>query len=89
MHSALDNPGPVQEYLDKEITAGRVVQVTGADKALLHTSKFGVIPKGNQAGKSRLILDQFSPAGTSVNDGIETDLSVIRYTTLMMRSKQL
>ena len=39
MQSAIDNPGPVQEYLDKEIAAGRVVSVVEADQATVHTSK--------------------------------------------------
>ena len=82
MRSALDNPGPIQEYLDKEISAGRVMQVTCLDTAVVHTSKFGVIPKGNQVGKWRLILDISSPAGTSANDGIDKELCSIRYTTL-------
>ena len=47
----------------------------------MHTSKFGAIPKGNQTGKWCLILDLSSPAGTSVNDGIEKGLCSIQYTS--------
>ena len=82
MRSATDNPGPVREYLDKELAAKRVVEVTGPDIALIHTSKFGVIPKSNQVGKWRLILDLSSPLGVSVNNGIDKELCSMRYTTL-------
>ena len=45
----------------------------------LHVSKFGVIPKSNQPGKWRLILDLSSPNGCSVNDGIEKKVCSLQY----------
>ena len=36
MRSVLDNPGPVQQYFEKEIMAGRVVQVTGTNGVAVH-----------------------------------------------------
>ena len=69
MRSVLENPEPVQEYLEEEIMAVGVVQITGTNGVTIHTSKFGEIPKGNQAGMWRFILDLPSPAGTRVNDG--------------------
>ena len=45
----------------------------------LHISSFGVIPKRNQAGQWRLILDLSSPTGNSVNDGIPKDKFSVQY----------
>ena len=45
----------------------------------LHTSPFGVIPKGHQTGKWRLIVDLSSPHGESVNDGIDKELCMLSY----------
>ena len=42
-------------------------------------SRFGVIPKGHTPGRWRLILDLSFPEGSSVNDGIPSDLCSIRY----------
>ena len=61
---------------------GRVVEVLGPNATAVHTSKFGVIPKGNEIGKWRLILDLSSPVGTTINDGISKELCSMRYTTL-------
>ena len=45
----------------------------------LHFSPFGVIPKGHQTGKWRLIVDLSSPHGRSVNDGIDSELCTLSY----------
>ncbi len=41
----------------------------------LHISRFGVIPKGHNTGKFRLITDLSSPTGRSVNDGIDSNFA--------------
>ena len=82
LKSALDNPGPVEEYLHKELQMGRVQELPVLVSNKVHTSKFGVIPKSNQPGKWRLILDLSSPSGASVNDGISKDLCSMHYATL-------
>jgi len=46
----------------------------------LHISRFGVIPKGHNTGKFRLITDLSSPTGRSVNDGIDSELCSLVYT---------
>ena len=72
MRSVLDNASVVQEYLDKEVTLGRIVGPVSPEMVPVGTqlSAFGVIPKSNQPGKWRLIVDLSSPGGRSVNDGI-------------------
>ena len=70
MQSALDQPQVVRDYLATECSEGRVLgPLPPADFPYVHTSRFGVIPKGS-TGKWRLILDMSSPEGMSVNDGI-------------------
>ena len=45
-------------------------------------SRFGVIPKDNQPGKWRLILDLLSPKNHSVNDGIPKELCSMQYASV-------
>ena len=45
-----------------------------------HISRFGVIPKGHNTGKWRLILDLSYPPGESINDGIDPALCSLSYT---------
>ena len=64
-------PGNVfQEYLAKECSEGCVlVYLLPAILSQVHTSHFGVIPKGS-TGTWHLIVNMSSPEGMSVNDGI-------------------
>ena len=78
MSSALEQPQVIWEYLS--VARARswahwtfCVQV--------HTSQFGVIPKGT-TGKWHLILDMFSPEGRSVNDGIPEALYSLSYVSV-------
>ena len=48
----------------------------------LHVNRFGVIPKGHNTGKWRLITDLSFPQGSSVNDGIDATLCSLAYTTV-------
>ena len=74
MKSAVGQGEVVEKYLGEEQEAQRVL---GPFKHSLfpwvHVSPFGVIPKAD-LGKWRLILDLFSPHGSSVNDGIVKEL---------------
>ena len=45
----------------------------------LHFNRFGVIPKGHNMGKWRMITDLSFPHGRSVNDGIDSTLSSLSY----------
>ena len=48
----------------------------------VHFSPIGAIPKRNQPGKWRLIIDLSSPAGASVNDGMSPGLSSVSYVSV-------
>ena len=63
MPSALEQPQVVRDYLAKECSEGRVLgPLPPATLPQVHTSRFGVIPKGT-TGSWRLILDMSSPEG--------------------------
>ena len=84
MRSALDHPDVVQAYLDSECSRGRMLGPFSASaQASLppcHINRFGVIPKGRNTGKWRLITDLSFPPGLGVNDGIDRDLCSLTYT---------
>lgn len=48
----------------------------------VHISRFGIIPKGYNTGKWRLITDLSFPDGHSVNDGIDRNLCSLTYSTV-------
>ena len=78
--SAETNPDVVTAYLQEAVTVGRVfspLQVGSIPG--VQVSPFGVIPKSHTPGKWRLIVDLSSPKGSSVNDGISSDLFSLSY----------
>ena len=83
MQSALLHPEVVDKYLLAEMAEHRVMgpypksAIPGA-----HVSRFGVIPKGHQTNKWRLIVDLSHPKGRSINDGIPKDLCSMSYITI-------
>ena len=79
MQSALENPDVIERYLAKECELGRVAGPFASGSLPLHINRFGVIPKCNQAGKWRLIVDMSSPQDHSINDGIEPELCSLSY----------
>ena len=86
MFSALEHPDVVQAYLDTECARGRMLgPFFPADRPSLppcQVNRFGVIPKGRNTGKWRLITDLSFPPGASVNDGIAPDLCSLMYTSV-------
>ena len=84
MLSAMQHPEQIDEYLEKELRLGRMLgpfrDLGGLP--LVHISRFGVIPKGHNTGKWRLITDLSFPPGNSVNDGIDPAICSLRYTTV-------
>ena len=80
MQSALINPKLVEEYLEAEVQAGRIVWPL--DMPYVKSSRFGVIPNHNQPGKLQLSLDLSSPHNHSVNDGIMRALYSVKYATI-------
>lgn len=70
----------VSEYIRKEVGLGHF---TGPlPEAGIHVSPVGVIPKGHTPGKWRVITDLSSPAGGSVNDGIDPHVCSMTYITV-------
>ena len=79
MPSALERPEVVREYLATECSEGKVLGPLDPTKfPQIHTSRFGVIPKG-LTGRWWLIVDMSSPEGGSVNDGIPEELCSLSY----------
>ena len=48
-------------------------------RPLLHINRFGLIPKGHDSGKFRIITDLTFPHGASVNEGVCSDLVSLSY----------
>ena len=73
----------MDDYLKSELLSHRVAGPF--DKKLckhFHISRFGVIPKRNQPGKWRLIVDLSHPKHRSINDGIPKHLCSLSYITV-------
>ena len=84
MGSAQLHPEIITEYIEKELSLGRMLGPFPASFLTpeLHVNRFGVIPKGHNSGKWRLITDLSFPPGQSVNDGVDPDLCSLSYTTV-------
>ena len=83
MLSALQHPEVVESYLEKECSLQRMLGPFPPETLpRLHINRFGVIPKGHNTGKWRLVTDLSYPPGASVNDGIDPDLCSLSYTTV-------
>ena len=78
MSSARFHPQQIQEYIEREVAAGRVIG-TLLDTTTVQISRFGVIPKPHKPGKLRLITDLSSLERTSGNDGIDPQLCSVTY----------
>ena len=83
---AIPHEDVVQNYLEREVSLGRMHCVGEAAKGQLQVqiSPLGMIPKKNKLGKWRLIVDLSSPKGHSVNDGINLEYCSLEYTTVDM-----
>ena len=84
MPSAELHPQVVTDYITKKLTQGRLIGPIPDPYLLpsLHISRFGVIPKGHNTGKWRLITDLSYPPGVSVNNGIDKSLCSLEYMTV-------
>ena len=77
------NPSVVDSYIAEEVAMGKLHQATPqAITEGIHISPIGIIPKRNQPGKFRLIVDLSSPQGFSVNDSIDPHLCTLKYTSV-------
>ena len=84
MPSATLHTDVITEYLEKELSLGRMLGFFPPELILheLQINRFGVIPKGHNTGKWRLITDLSFPPGQSVNDGIDPEFCSLTYTTV-------
>ena len=83
LEGALTHPQVVEVYLKEELSLGRVVgPLPPSLHAGCHVSRFGVIPKGHQQEKWRLIVDLSYPKGHSINDGIPKHLCSLKYISI-------
>ena len=84
MPSASQHPDVIMGYIEKELSLSRMLGPFQSTEGLppLQINRFGVIPKGHNTGKWRLITDLSFPREHSVNDGIDPSLCSLCYTTI-------
>ena len=83
LKSALDHPTVIDDYLQHELLLGRISGPYLPSMCPdVHINRFGVIPKNNQPDKWRLVTDLCYPSGSSVNDGIPSELCSLTYVTI-------
>ncbi|XP_065908270.1 uncharacterized protein [Dysidea avara] len=83
LQSAADYPAIVDEYLHKELSLGRISgPYPPSTFPGVQINRFGVIPKNHQQDKWRLITGLSHPSGSSVNDGIPSQLCTLTYVTV-------
>ena len=83
--SAYYHPREIEEYITKEIAANNFISPltsrSPSNGQMLQINQIGVVPKGHNSGKWRIIMDLSFPPGWSVNDGIAGDKCSLEYTT--------
>ena len=82
---AYSHPEVVTDYLQVEQVAGRMLgplPATLSNGQAVQINRVGMVPKGHNAGRWRLITDLSYPPGRSVNDGIDPGLCSLEYTSV-------
>lgn len=83
LESAIQHSKVIEEYLASKVSKNHVASpFIKANIPDIHINRFGVIPKGHQPNKWRLIVNLSHPAGHSVNDGILKHLCSLSYITM-------
>ena len=84
LHSAILHPEVVDEYIQNELSLGRISGPYPLSQCPLRctVAGFGVIPKNHQPNKWRLIIDLSHPQGNSINDGIPQHLCSLSYVSV-------
>eukprot|EP00731_Ephydatia_muelleri_P014516 Em0008g236a len=78
--SVSEHDSVVSSYINTELSANRLLGPLPSRIArYTHRSRIGVVPKGHNPGKWRLITDLSFPPGFSVNDGISSALCSLSY----------
>lgn len=82
LKSAYDLPHVLQREMPREIKVGRISgPFSSPPFPNLQVSPVGLIPK-NEAGEYRVIQHLSFPMGTSINDGILSEVVSVHYQTL-------
>lgn len=92
MISTLKNPEVVDNYLQKELSEGYIMEVHVAHPTGLlglQVSPFGMIPKCHAVNNWHLIVDLSTPTGFSVNDGISKELCSLSYMSVDTIAEQI
>ena len=77
-------------YIEDELRKSRFLgPFHNSHSQNLHLNRFGVIPKGHNTGKWRLITDLSYPESASVNDGIDPSLCSLKYILVDMISQTI
>lgn len=83
MLSARQHRSVIEDYIAKEVKLGRLIPLpVNLEPSSVHISPFGVIPKKGRPGQWRLIVDLSSPAGSSVNEGINSEWTSLHYASI-------
>ena len=83
LQSVQANPTLVEQHIQEEVRAFRLRgPLPPVLASTCHTSPIGLIPKPNQPGEWRLIVDLSSPMWGSTNDAIGSDICSLRYASL-------
>ena len=81
--SSAANRSITSAYVMQEVSAGRMVGPLAVQlRQQVHCSPIGLVPKGHNTGKWRMIVDLSHPPGRSVNDGIPKPLCSLRYPSI-------
>lgn len=73
-------PNVIREYIARELSKGRMIGPLPCSwRPIVHVNRVGLVPKGHDSGKFRLITDLSFPHGASTNDGIDPDLVSLSY----------
>lgn len=87
LQSASSHSHIVSDYISREVQNHRLRMVPLSQAPLVRCNPIGLIPKQNQPGKFRLIVNLSAPIGFSVNDAIDPDFCTLRYTTVHEAAK--
>ena len=78
--TASSHTAMINNYLAKKRACGRLGgPIRSEARSPMHLSPFGVIPKSNQPGRWRLIVDLSFPHSQRVSDGILLALASLRF----------
>ncbi len=90
MKSAMERPSVIDQFISAELAAKRILgPVKPEEASLININRFGLVPKGHVPGKWRLIVDLSFPAGSSVNDGVSSELCSLQYVSVDTASQRV